>query len=675
MKKVSILIMVLGLASGSLLLWHFLKLNQASPEEVFNDYVRQFSEQNYDEMLQLISEGELEAYGYTKKSFTDKYAAVFSGIEASSIDVLSKELLYDEDHERYEGRFKVKIYTFLGEVTASYQTFFIEEKTDDGKVWKVKWNPSLIFAGMEKGDKVSTQTYLPRRGTIFDRNGTPLALEKDVYEMGIIPGKLGEFNEAGIKKLSTYFNIPEETFQKALDQKWVTKNTFVPIAVMPVNFHPESIDEDLPGVLFQTKRIRYYPENESSAHLIGYVKQVTSEDIEKNAGHEYTSGDYIGKTGLEQVYEKQLRGKKGGIIQIKDEEGKLKNTLKEVEAINGRNIHLTIDAALQSNIYETMKHDAGAVSAIHPVTGEMLALVSYPSFDPNLMVSGMTEEQWKAYSKNPKLPFLSRFSSLYAPGSTFKAITAASGLASGTTFPEKKREISGLQWKKDNSWGGYFVTRVKEANPVDMVDALAYSDNIYFAQEALEMGADKFEQNALAFGFQEDFQLPIYLKKSQLSNDGIDNEVLLADSAYGQGEVLMSIVHLGTAFTPFVNGGNMVMPVLVTDENESVRKSVISSEIASTVQNALIQVVERNSGTAHNLNTAKEVLAAKTGTAELKSKKGEDGKENGFVVVFDTKSPSILLTAIVEDVKNRGGSHYVTKKIKPVLDRYLTENE
>jgi cell division protein FtsI/penicillin-binding protein 2 len=675
MKKVTILVLVVGLAAGGILLWHFLEMNQTSPEEVFNKYVTQFSEQNYEGMLQLISEGELETHGYTKKSFTDKYNAIFSGIEASSIDVISKELFYNEDSERYEGRFKVKIHTFLGEVTASYQTFFIEEKTVDGKAWKVKWNPSLIFAGMEKGDKVSVQTYIPQRGTIFDRTGIPLTLNKDVYEMGVIPGKLGESKKAGIKQLSAYFKIPEETFQKALDQKWVTEDIFVPIADMPVDFHPESIDRDLPGVLFQTKRIRYYPEKESSAHLIGYVKQVTSEYLEKDADYEYTAGDYIGKTGLEQVYEKQLRGKKGGIIQIKDEEGKLKSTLKEVEVINGQNINLTIDAALQRDIYEMMKRDAGAVTAIHPMNGEMVALVSYPSFDPNLMVSGMSEKQWKAYSENSLLPFLNRFSSLYAPGSTFKAITAASGLTAGTTFPGKKREISGLQWKKDNSWGGYFVTRVKEANPVHMVDALAYSDNIYFAQEALEMGAAEFEKNALAFGFQEDFQLPINLKKSQLSNDGIDNEVLLADSAYGQGEVLMSIVHLGTAFTPFVNGGNMVMPVLVADEKEPIRKSVISSEVASTVQKALIQVVDRENGTAHNLKTAKEVLAAKTGTAELKSKKGEDGKENGFVVVFDTKSPSILLTAIVEDVKNRGGSHYVTKKIKPVLDRYLAENE
>ena len=109
--------------------------------------------------------------------------------------------------------------------------------------------------------------------------------------------------------------------------------------------------------------------------------------------------------------------------------------------------------------------------------------VDFPHPDGPMI--GMTTDQWKEYSEDPELPFLNRFSSLYAPGSTFKAITAAIGLTAGTTYPEKRREISGLRWKKDNSWGGYYVTRVKDVSSVNMVEAIAYSDNIYFAQEAL----------------------------------------------------------------------------------------------------------------------------------------------------------------------------------------------
>lgn len=675
MKKGLLFLLIILAVLGGVLMWQLLQADQATPEQVFNDYVKQFSEQNFDDMLDLVSIEELENYNYTKKSLRDKYDAIFSGIEASSINVLSKKLYYDEDNKVYKGSFTVTISTFLGDIQTAYEADFSKEDTgNNGKRWKVKWNPSMIFAGMEKGDKINVRTFLPNRGEILDRYGNPLAMDTEVYEMGIIPGKLGSSKEESIKKLSDYFDIPQETFNKALNQKWVTNDIFVPIATMPVDFQIDSMaEEDLPGISFQSKKMRYYPEKESSAHLIGYVKEVSLEDLEKDS--EYTIGDYIGKSGLEEVYEKQLRGKKGGIIQIQDNLGKQKSIVKKVDAIDGENISLTIDSTLQNEMYEAINQDAGAVTAMNPVTGEMLALVSSPSFDPNLMVSGMTVEQWKTYSEDPNLPFLNRFSSLYAPGSTFKAITAAIGLTVGTTFPEKRREISGLRWKKDNSWGGYYVTRVKDVPSVNMIDALAYSDNIYFAQEALEMGADVFEEHARAFGFEEGFSLPIYLKKSQLSNNGIENEILLADSAYGQGEVLMSPVHLGIAFTPFINGGDMVMPTLIDDGKSPERKAIITNNVAKHVKEGLIQVVDRKGGTAHNLKTDKEILGAKTGTAELKSKKGEDGLENGFAVVFDTKSPSILITALIEDVKNRGESHYVTAKIKPVLDHYLSRKE
>ncbi|WP_102274563.1 penicillin-binding protein PBP4(5) [Cytobacillus massiliigabonensis] len=676
MKKGLGVLLIMIIVLGSVLIWNFYRVEQTTPEQVFNNYINQFTEQNFDDMLQYASIEELENYNYTRKSLTEKYQGIFSGIDASSISVLKKELHYDEENSAYKGRFTVMIKTFLGDIESAYEADFLKEDTGNNrKEWRVKWNPSMIFPGMEKGDKVNVRTFLPKRGVILDKYGFPLAMDTEVYEMGIIPGKLGSSKEESIKKLSDYFDIPQETFIKALDQKWVTDDVFVPIATMPVEFHTESVaGKDLPGISFQRKKIRYYPEKESSAHLIGYVKEVTLEDLQKDS--EYTSGDYIGNSGLEEVYEKQLRGKKGGIIQIQDELGKQKSIIKKVNAIDGENISLTIDSTLQSEMYEAMKQDAGAVTAMNPITGELLALVSSPSFDPNLMVSGMTVEQWQAYSEDPELPFLNRFTSLYAPGSTFKAITAAIGLTAGTTYPEKRREISGLRWKKDNSWGGYYVTRVKDVPSVNMIDAIAYSDNIYFAQEALEMGADVFEKHALAFGFKEGFSLPIYLKQSQLSNNGIRNEILLADSAYGQGEVLMSPVHLGVAFTPFINGGDMVMPVLI-DNNEKApeRKPIISNDVADRVKEALIQVVEREEGTAHNLKTTKEILGAKTGTAELKTKKGEDGLENGFTVVFDTNSPSILITALVEDVKNRGESHYVTAKIKPILDHYLTRKE
>lgn len=208
---------------------------------------------------------------------------------------------------------------------------------------------------------------------------------------------------------------------------------------------------------------------------------------------------------------------------------------------------------------------------------------------------------------------------------------------------------------------------------MNMVDALVYSDNIYFAMEAVEMGSAKFIDGIQKFGFGDNFGLDeLYLKPSQYANEAhldLSSEVLLADTSYGQGEMLMSPIHLASSFTPFINEGKMVKPVLIEEKETAKPEVVITPEVANTVKDALGEVVTRSGGTAHSLNSLPEGLAAKTGTAELKAKKGEKGQENGFVVVFDTESPSFLIAAVIEQVNGRGGSHYVLDKLKPFLEK------
>ncbi|MEH6945104.1 penicillin-binding protein PBP4(5) [Bacillus sp. JJ722] len=668
-------LLTLLLCIVTILGWQFVEyINRpaSSPEEVFKSYINYYEKRDYSEMYSLVSQ---EGDGFSKDQFIQKYDAIFNGLDVSEIEVVNTNLTFNKEKDWYEGSFTANISTFLGTVTSSYSANLIKEEIDDEEKWVVKWDPSLIFPGMSYGDKISAQTTTPVRGEILDRNAVPLAINGSVYELGIVPGKLGENKEESILKISNYFKVPVEQINNALNQKWVKPDVFVPIKVLPKNFNPNYYFEDLPGVAFKTKSVRQYPLGESAAHLIGYVKKVTKEDLDDDREGYYSDSDWIGKAGLEVTFEKKLRGSKGGFIKIVDEAGNIKSTIKEKEAINGEDIQLTISSSLQSNLFEEMKEESGAVTAMHPRTGELLALVSFPSFDPNLMVTGMSVEKWNSYNENPNLPFLNRFTSIYAPGSVFKAITASIGIETGVTYPEKRRHISGLQWKKDSSWGGYYVTRVKDAPSVNLYDALAFSDNIFFAQEALEIGAKTFEEKALQFGFNSDFNLPLNLPKSQISNKGIDGEVLLADSSYGQGEVLMSPIHLGVSFTPFVNNGQLVYPQLLLEEKNIKKESIISSNTANIVNNGLLQVVERSNGTAHSLHSLPQKMAAKTGTAELKKKKGENGLENGFLVAYDTESPNLLIAAVVEDVKGRGGGQIVIDRVKPALQNYLTFNK
>ncbi|RAI88526.1 penicillin-binding protein [Paenibacillus pabuli] len=660
------------------------KTEEVKPEVTVNQYIEHLQKKEFDQLYTLMTPASLKESGMNREQFVEKYNAIYSGMEVSAIKAELKPKVIEEttdntgnenknqNPDAYEVDYSLQLTTFLGEVDETHTLKLVREELEEGgKVWRINWKPSMILTDMVKGSKVRVRTLFPERGDIVDREGLPLATKGNIYEWGIIPEKLGENPEPMIARIAEHYKVTEATINTALAQKWVKPEYFVPIA----STEDSRVPTVLAGVQVQSKEIRYYPLGEAAAHLIGYVRKATKEDLEKDTEGYYRAEDWIGKAGLEQSLEKQLRGERGGLIEITDESGNTRSELIRKDAVDGQNIQLTISSEQQRKLYKTLSSggDAGAMVLMNPTDGNLLALASAPAYNPNKMVTGLTQAEWGAYSADEKLPFINRFTNRYAPGSTFKAITAAAGLMEKVTTADKSHDISGLQWRKDESWGGYYVKRVKSVSPVNMVDALVYSDNIYFAKEAVEMGSAKFIEGIQKFGFGDNFGLDeLYLKPSQYANEAhldLSSEVLLADTSYGQGEMLMSPIHLASSFTPFINEGKMVKPVLIEEKETVEPEVVITPEVANTVKDALGQEVTRSGGTAHTLNSLPEGLAAKTGTAELKAKKGEKGQENGFVVVFDTESPSFLIAAVIEQVNGRGGSHYVLDKLKPFLEK------
>ncbi|WP_449011405.1 penicillin-binding protein PBP4(5) [Paenibacillus taichungensis] len=660
------------------------KTEEVKPEVTANQYIEHLQKKEFDQLYTLMTPASLKESGMNREQFVEKYNAIYSGMEVSAIKAELKPKVIEEtsdgtgnenknqNPDAYDVDYSLQLTTFLGEVDETHTLKLVREELEEGgKVWRINWKPSMILTDMVKGSKVRVRTLFPERGDIVDREGLPLATKGNIYEWGIIPEKLGENPEPMIARIAEHYKVTEAMINTALAQKWVKPEYFVPIA----STEDSRVPTALAGVQVQSKEIRYYPLGEAAVHLIGYVRKATKEDLEKDTEGYYRAEDWIGKAGLEQSLEKQLRGERGGLIEITDESGNTRSELIRKDAVDGQNIQLTISSEQQRKLYKTLSSggDAGAMVLMNPTDGNLLALASAPAYNPNKMVTGLTQAEWDAYSADEKLPFINRFTNRYAPGSTFKAITAAAGLMEKVTTADKSHDISGLQWRKDESWGGYYVKRVKSVSPVNMVDALVYSDNIYFAKEAVEMGSAKFIDGIQKFGFGDNFGLDeLYLKPSQYANEAhldLSSEVLLADTSYGQGEMLMSPIHLASSFTPFINEGKMVKPVLIEEKETVEPEVVITPEVANTVKDALGQVVTRTGGTAHSLNSLPEGLAAKTGTAELKAKKGEKGQENGFVVVFDTESPSFLIAAVIEQVNGRGGSHYVLDKLKPFLEK------
>lgn len=439
---------------------------------------------------------------------------------------------------------------------------------------------------------------------------------------------------------------------------------------------------EIPGVMISDTEVRSYPLKDAAAHLVGYVQNVTAEDLENHAGEGYTASSVIGRSGAEGLFEKELKGQNGCRIYIVDSDGNEKEELACRIVENGKDIKLTIDSELQKALYEQFQSDKSCSVAMNPYTGEVLALVSTPSYDNNDFIMGLSSEKWAALNEDENKPMYNRFRQVWCPGSTFKPITAAIGLESGAVDPNEDYGNVGLSWQKDASWGSYHVTTLHAYNPVVLENAIIYSDNIYFAKAALKIGAAEMKDSLLRLGFQEELPFEIVMAKSQYSNtENIETEIQLADSGYGQGQILINPLHMACIYTAFCNEGNVVKPHLLYSQETKTEywiPNAFSVNHTNIVLEGLKKAVNDSHGTGYAAHREDILLAGKTGTAEIKvSKEDTSGTELGWFAIFTaekTEENPILIISMVEDVKGRGGSGYVVGKDKQVLESWLNRN-
>ncbi len=422
---------------------------------------------------------------------------------------------------------------------------------------------------------------------------------------------------------------------------------------------------------------REYPYGEITAHLVGYVRGISEEELANNKGEGYTESSIIGKTGLELAFEEKLRGKsESGIYLVDGNENTIK-AIAKTDAQNGEDIKTTIDINLQKEIYEQFKNDNGFSVAINPKNGEVLAMVSTPSFDTNKFSTGFTDEEWSELSSDVNTPMFARYESTWAPGSSFKPIIGAIGLNSNSFSENDDFGRSGTSWQKDSSWGDYKITTLTTyEGAANLRNALIYSDNIYFAKAALKIGSEDLSEYLLKIGFDKTLDFPISMSESQFGeNNKFSSEIVLADSGYGQGEMLVNPLHIASIYSSFVNNGDMIQPKIeYNEETKYWINDAFSANVANIIQKDLIQVVENSNGTAHEAQISGVTLAGKTGTAELKASKEENGEELGWFncfIVSDKDDEQFLTINMVENVENRGGSHYLLPKVKNIVNYYL----
>ena len=661
---VTIIVIVLAVVGG--VIAYRMTRDTSKPEDVLTKYVGYVNEQNYEEMYNLLTNDSKEQI--SKEDFITRNKNIYEGIDMTDmkIDITN---IAEEDSKTYAISYNQSMNSEAGKIEFKNTANVIKDKELG---YQLNWKSSLIFPNLSSTDKVRIKTISAERGSIVDKNGNMLAGLGTVSSVGIVPGKLGENKDENIEKIANLLGTTADAINKTLSASWVKDDTFVPLKKIQVD--SIELKEQLlqiPGIKITSTKSRVYPLGEAAAHLVGYVQNITADELKANRGKGYTSTSVIGKAGLEKQYEDRLKGKDGVEIYIEDAKGNRKKDIAKIDVQNGDTIKLTIDSTIQSKLYNELKNDAGFFVVMHPNTGALLALVSTPSYDPNDFTLGLSTEKWNSIKNNENKPMLTRYLQSYCPGSTFKAVTGAVGLTTGKLSTSDTFSYSGLSWKKDG-WGQYDITTLTAySGPKNLENAMIHSDNIYFAQAALQIGAKSFTSGLKQIKFGENIDFTLGNLKSQYANNGeISNEKVLADSGYGQGEILVNPIHMASIYSAFANEGDMIKPYLEEGtETSYLVEGAFTKEAANTIKEDLIQVVENQEGTAKDMRVQGRTIAGKTGTAELKGSKDAEADVLGWFDCFtsDNDSNQLLVISMVENGRSLGGSHYLINKIKTNL--------
>ncbi|WP_337287672.1 penicillin-binding protein 2 [Candidatus Methylomirabilis sp.] len=508
------------------------------------------------------------------------------------------------------------------------------------------------------------------RGLILDRNGELMVENLASFDLYAMPEDMPDIEGTTRRLAEILRSSPDELrqrisqrqgsqFEPVLLRKGVDEQTVAAIEEQKI---------DLPGVNLRVRPVRAYPNGGSAASLLGYVTEVSHAQLKSKEFRDFRSGETMGQAGIERRYDAFIRGVDGGEQVEVDALGKVSRLIQQVEPRSGFNLHLTLDNRLQRIAEESFQGRNGALIAIHPSTGEILAMVSQPSYDPNQFSQRMTPEQWRLLASNPHHPMQNKgLQGQYAPGSIFKLITALAALEKGVITPETTFSCDGSfglgshifhDWKN----GGHGTLNLRQA--------IANSCNIYFYNAALKAGIEEITRVAreLGLGVPSGFGLgdeakgvipspQIHTKKAGGWYPG--NTVM---AGIGQGMVTVTPMQAVMMVSAIANGGTLYRPWVVRKVEtmdrelieeygpELVRKVNIDPDNMAIVREGMQAVVSEGTGSRAKIPGLR--VAGKTGTAQVVgnsgSQKGNQRDHAWFVAFAPADNPQIAIVLVVE---------------------------
>ena len=526
------------------------------------------------------------------------------------------------------------------------------------------------YLALSEENRIRIVPIEPPRGLIYDRNGVLLVDNYPSYTISVIPHELANI-DATLERLSSVIDVDGS---QIIERKRTEGLNFGPIKIKrDVTFEMVSYIEEnrlnLPGVICQVEPKRHYIFGRTASHVLGYTGEISEKELRRFRDRGYLCGWAIGKDGVERSYEEDLKGQNGINYLEVDARGQEVGLLpgkNPIPPVPGKNLYLTIDIRLQGFAERFFQDDmSGCVVALDPRTGEVLALVSKPEFDPNLFSSILTPEDWIAVNTNPQHPLLNRaIGALYPPGSTLKIVTAAAGLETGAIHKHSRLQPCTGEMKIGNR---VFRCWIEEGHgALHVRGAITQSCDVFFYQLGLKVGLDTWSEYAKALGFGQLTGIDLEGEESGLVpsseyyngryGKGKWSPNLIVNLSIGQGEVLVTPLQLavfagligmeGTWYQPhIVKGVELQVADHVLKKNPVAKRVTgISKGTYTVLRNAMEDVVNSAWGTARGAAIEGVTVAGKTGTAQ--NPHGED--HAWFMCYAPATDPVIAVAVIVE---------------------------
>ncbi|NUN64658.1 penicillin-binding protein 2 [Pseudanabaena biceps] len=518
----------------------------------------------------------------------------------------------------------------------------------------------------------------PERGRLFDRKGNIFASSRLAHVVYLWPiaqpkDKWG----ATIERLAKLINVPAQTISDKLEQEGYNSPNLIRVssAISPklVTILSEYSSE-LPGVKVEPEAVRYYPNGDVAAHVLGYTGELTAEDLPKLREKGYRPGDVIGKAGVEYAFENQLRGEWGGQQVEVDALGKVLRILGQKTPKSGNTVKLTLDLDLEKAVEKILGEQQGGIVAMDANNGEILAMVSHPAFDPNLFSGRISDAVWKRLQEKDH-PFVNRVLQVYPPASTFKVVTMTAGLESKSfgindLLPTYAYlEVGDFQFWDHNKAG--FGT-------IGFAEAMAYSSNTFFGQVGMRVGEKTLAEWARKFGYGDYSGIEIKEEetKGTVPDEAWKKEVIgepwyvgnTLNMSIGQGDVQANLLQVSMMTAAIANGGFRIKPHLLLEDKDAKewRRSLnISAPNLAAVQRALKSVFEF--GTASSLNSSEVPLAGKSGTAQDPPRLNHAW----FTLYAPYENPEIVVTVFAENAGGGGGSAIAAPLAVQTVEAYM----